>query len=83
MDVDETSDSDEEEGKSSSAPQSGPVPTVEGWVKDVTVSADERRARFRQVWLGKVVEAFGGELEEMRQVSDRAFLDIPEIFVRG
>lgn len=30
---------------------------------------ESKRERFRKVWLGKVVQAFGSELDQMRKVS--------------
>ena len=30
---------------------------------------EERQARFRKLWMGKVVTAFGNDLEQLRKVS--------------
>lgn len=51
--------------------ESGPVPVpVE---ETCEAQLEDKRERFRKVWLGKVVQAFGSELDQMRKVG-RLFL---------
>lgn len=44
--------------------QNGDANEGQGSTKE---TQEERRERFRKLWLGKVVEAFGGDLDQIRQ----------------
>jgi hypothetical protein len=44
-----------------------PEQTSDGTHK--TSEAESKRAAFRKIWMSKVVEAFGGDLDHIRQVS--------------